>query len=66
MPIIALTAGAADTERQLAIDAGMDDFLSKPIGRFELRTVLGRWLTARASEAGWVDRQLVTSAATEK
>jgi hypothetical protein len=31
-----------------------------------LRTVLGRWLTARASEAGWVDRQLVTSAATEK
>jgi CheY-like chemotaxis protein len=45
-PIIALTAGAADRERQLAIEAGMDDFLSKPIGRLELRTVLGRWVAA--------------------
>jgi CheY-like chemotaxis protein len=45
-PIIALTAGAADTERQLAMEAGMDDFLSKPIGRLELRTMLGRWVAA--------------------
>jgi CheY-like chemotaxis protein len=51
VPIIALTAGAADTERQLAIDAGMDDFLSKPIGRLELRTVLGRWVAAEQSVA---------------
>jgi signal transduction histidine kinase/FixJ family two-component response regulator len=66
VPIVALTAGAADTERQLAMNAGMDDFLSKPIGRFELRTVLGRWLSAGTSEAEWADRQLQTAAATEE
>ncbi len=46
VPIIALTAGTADMERQFAVDAGMDDFLSKPIGRLDLRTTLERWVTA--------------------
>jgi signal transduction histidine kinase/ActR/RegA family two-component response regulator len=66
VPIIALTAGAADMERRLVFDAGMDDFLSKPIGRFDLRTVLGRWLTAPKSDAEWADRQLETATATEE
>lgn len=60
VPIIALTAGAADTERHLAIDAGMDDFLSKPIGRLDLRAALARWLTPQAEGADdteWADRQ---------
>lgn len=31
LPVIALTANAFDSDRQLAMDAGCDEFLSKPI-----------------------------------
>jgi CheY-like chemotaxis protein len=44
VPILAVTASAADTERRVAFEAGMNDFLSKPISRTELRAMLKRWL----------------------
>jgi len=31
LPVVALTANAFDSDRQLAMQAGCDDFLSKPI-----------------------------------
>lgn len=40
VPIIALTAGAAHADRQLALDAGMDGFISKPVHRDELARAL--------------------------
>jgi CheY-like chemotaxis protein len=44
VPIIALTAAAAGSDRKLAMDSGMDDFLSKPVRRSELAELLARWL----------------------
>jgi signal transduction histidine kinase/ActR/RegA family two-component response regulator len=44
LPIIALTAATASRDRKLATDAGMDDFLSKPVQRLQIAEVLDRWL----------------------
>jgi PAS domain S-box-containing protein len=45
LPIIALTAAALVSERDEAMRAGMDDFLTKPINEPELRSTLLRWCT---------------------
>ncbi len=43
IPIIALTAGVTQTERELCISSGMDGFLPKPIVLQSLRDTLHRW-----------------------
>ena len=43
LPIIALTANALADDRDKCIDAGMDDFISKPFTRTQLEEVLARW-----------------------
>ena len=49
-PVVALTANAFDDDRRACIEAGMDDFLTKPIEPAALRAALTRW-TSRPQEA---------------
>ena len=43
LPIIALTANALPAERQHCLEAGMDDYLAKPIRVTDLQSMLARW-----------------------
>jgi PAS domain S-box-containing protein len=43
LPIVALTASTLEGDRQICIDAGMDDFLAKPLNPDALRAVLARF-----------------------
>jgi CheY-like chemotaxis protein len=45
-PIIALTAGALDGDRERCITAGMNDYLAKPVRLEDLAHALSKWVKA--------------------
>jgi len=47
VPIIAMTAHAMSSDRELSLAAGMNDHVTKPIERDALGAVLERWLRRR-------------------
>jgi len=51
MPIIAITADARDGTRERCLEAGMDDYLVKPIKLEDLRAMVGRWVPQAAGGA---------------
>lgn len=51
VPVVALTASVLDSDRQLCAEAGMNDFVSKPLLLEDLRATLARWLEPIPSAA---------------
>ena len=48
LPIIGVSASASPEEEQACLDAGMNDFLPKPVDADELWGCLTRWITPKA------------------
>lgn len=49
IPIVAMTANALAGDREKALEAGMNDYITKPLDKEIMREVLTRWLSSSSS-----------------
>jgi signal transduction histidine kinase/CheY-like chemotaxis protein/HPt (histidine-containing phosphotransfer) domain-containing protein len=61
-PIIAMTAGASREDEARCFEAGMDDYVSKPVSRAALQRALQRWVPDAGDDRSSADGPLEPSA----
>ena len=66
LPIVAMTANAMQADRERCLEAGMSDFLAKPIEPDELWRVLLKWIKPRAGQASRAASSPTAPAAVEQ
>ena len=60
-PIVAMTANAMQGDRERCIDAGMDDYISKPLETAELQRLLLQYLPANEFDGNDLDTEQMTT-----
>lgn len=59
IPIIGLSARAMTGDREIALNAGMNDYLTKPLRTAELVHALDRWMPTQPDDAADTDTESV-------
>ncbi len=59
IPIIALTAHAMKGDREISIEAGMDDYLTKPFKRDDIQNAISKWAHKGEVRAGILEEKRI-------
>ncbi|WP_407356671.1 PAS domain S-box protein [Methanolobus sp. WCC5] len=50
-PVIALTAGTFKDEKERCFEAGMDDYITKPVAKDTIEKILKKWLSGQSGQS---------------